>query len=80
MPVTTSQTLTTPSESPEIAIPSFACRVIDLTGAEIGGKGFRLSTTEAVDKTLICQNFMDPGDNEMRKVEEENTRETMGSE
>jgi hypothetical protein len=75
-PVEMSQTLTTPSESLEITIPSFGCRLMDLIGAEADGMDSESVPTGPVDKVPICQNLIDRSlDNEIR--EEENAREEM---
>ena len=72
-----SQVLTTPSESLEIAMPSFVCRVIDLIGAKVD---FELHATGSIEKVPICQNLTDWSlDAEMRDEEEENVREVMVS-
>ena len=55
-PVERSQIFTTPSESLEIAEPLFACREMDLTGAETGGVDLKPVATGSV-KALICQNL-----------------------
>ena len=75
-PVERSQVLTTPSESLEIAMPSFACRVMDLIGDKVGGVDSGSLATGSVDKAPICQNLTDLSpDAEMREEEEENVRE-----
>jgi hypothetical protein len=70
-----SHILTTPAESLEIAIPSFACRLMDMIGAEVGDMDSG-SVTNGSAEALICQNLTDLSlDAEMR--EEENVREVM---
>jgi hypothetical protein len=59
-------------------MPSFACRVMDLIGAEAGGVDFGSPVTMSVDEAPICQNLTDRFiDVEMREEEEENVRERM---
>ena len=68
-----SQVLTTPAESLEIAIPSFACRVTDMTGAEVSGGDSKSFTAGPVSEA-ICQNLIHSSlDDEIR--DEENTRD-----
>jgi hypothetical protein len=59
-PVEISQILTTPLESLEIAMPSFACRVMDLIGAEARGVDSRSVTAGSPNRSAICQNLTDP--------------------
>ena len=57
-PVEMSQVLTTLSESLEIAMPSCACRVMDIIGAEARDVDFGLATMGSVGEALICQNLI----------------------
>ena len=69
-----------PSESLVMTIPSFACRVMDLTGAEAGDTDFGSITTGSIDGAPICQNLTDLSlDAEMRVMGEENAREVISS-
>lgn len=71
-----SQTLTTPVESLEIAIPSFVYNLMDLTAIGWSKVDSGSGITGSVDETSICQNLIDwSKDDEMR--EEENIREVM---
>jgi len=71
-----SQVFTTPAESLEIAIPLFTCRPTDLIEAKTGGVGTKSVVTGSADEVLICQNLIDPSqDDEIR--EEKNIREVM---
>ena len=71
-PVKISQLFTTPFESVEMAMPSFACRLIDLIGAEAGGMEIRLVVAGSVDEEPICQNLTDLSlDAETREEENE---------
>ena len=77
-PVKISQVFATPFESVEIAIPSFACRLINLIGAKVGCMEVGLVVAGFVDEDLICQNLTDSSlDIEMR--EEENAMEITDS-
>ena len=77
-PVEISQVFTIPSESLVIVIPSSACRVMDLIGAEVDGSGSGLITAGSISGAPICQNLIDLSlDAEMRVVGEENAREVM---
>ena len=72
-PVEMSQILTTLASSKVITIPSFACMITDLIGAEVG-VGSELVAAGFVDEALISQNWIDPpADNNVR--EEENMME-----
>jgi hypothetical protein len=61
-----------------MVIPSFACRVMDLIGAEVRDADFGLVTAKSIDGAPICQNLTDSSiDAEMRVVGVENTREVI---
>ena len=82
MPVEISQIFAIPSKWLVITMPSFACRVMDLIGAEERGVDrcvdFGLFTAGSVDWAPICQSLTESSiDAEMRVVGEENTREVM---
>ena len=69
-----SQIFTTPSQSLEMAIPSVACRLIDLILAEGSDVDSGPVVTRSVDKAPACQNLIEQSpDDEIR--EEENVRE-----
>jgi hypothetical protein len=56
-----------------MAMPSFACRVMDLIGAKVGGVDFGSLATRSDDGTPICQNLTNPVIHaEIREEEEEN--------
>ena len=77
-PVEISQTFTMPPESLVIAIPYFACRVMDVIANEVVDVDFGLVATRSVDRAPICQNLTDLSiDAEIRIDGEENTREVM---
>ena len=79
-PVEVSQVFIVPSESLEIVIPSFACRMIDVIGAEVRGVDFGSVVTGSADRAPICQNLIDWSlEVEMRVEEEENAREVISS-
>ena len=76
MPVKISQLLTTPAESAERAIQSFACSLMDLIGAEANDIGSGTASAESIGEVLSCQSLTDPSnDNEMR--EEENVMDSI---
>ena len=61
-----------------IVIPSSACRVMDLIGAEVRGADFGSIMAGSIDGAPICQNLTDLStDAEIRVVGEENAREAI---
>jgi len=73
-----SQILTTPSESPVIVMPSFACSVMDWIGAEVVDVNFESVTVGSVNGASICQTLTDLSkDVVMREEGEENTKKAI---